>query len=176
MGSHDERCEGLMVPARLAGAIGERPPKTEQSATDCRWTWSTASRAQRRVWEVKTVRRDEVARDDVNQLLGQIEVETKRAASTRVYGCHLTPATKAKNDAEAAGDKIALISHGATVRLYDTLADRLRHYAAQCGDGSAEERAAGRNRGHVVHLHAHPRPAAREGAWASGRSRCHAME
>ena len=40
-GSHDEQCEGLKVLARLAGASGERPPKTEQSATDCRWTWST---------------------------------------------------------------------------------------------------------------------------------------
>lgn len=37
-GSHDQQCEGLKVLARLAGASGERPLKTERSATDCRWT------------------------------------------------------------------------------------------------------------------------------------------
>lgn len=140
-GNHDQQCEGLKVLARLAGASGERPPKTEQSATDCRWTWSTVKRGERRVWEVKTGNVEAVARGDVNQLLGQIEVETKRAAKTRVYGCLLTPATVTKNDAaEAARDKIALMSHEAAVRLYDVLADRLRHYAALCGDGNAEAR------------------------------------
>lgn len=140
-GNHDQQCEGLKVLARLAGASGERPPKTEQSATDCRWTWSTVKRGERRVWEVKTGNVEEVARGDVNQLLGQIEVETKRAAKTRVYGCLLTPATVTKDDAaEAARDKIALMSHGAAVRLYDVLADRLRQYAALCGDGNAEAR------------------------------------
>jgi hypothetical protein len=54
-GSHDQQCEGLKVLARLVGAGGERPPKSEQSATDCRSTWSTAKRAERRVWDVKTV-------------------------------------------------------------------------------------------------------------------------
>jgi hypothetical protein len=141
MGSHDERCEGLKVLARLCGASGERPPKGEQSATDCRWTWSTVRRGERRVWEVKTGVGSEVARGDVNQLLGQIEVETKRAAKTRVHGCLLTPAASSKIDAaEAAGDKIALINHEAAVRLYDILADRIRQYAALCGDGSAEAR------------------------------------
>lgn len=113
-GSHDEQYEGLKVLARLAGASGERPPKAEQSATDCRWTWSTVKRGERRVWEVKTGDDEVVARGDVNQLLGQIEVETKRTAKTRVYGCLLTPATVAANDgAEAARDKIALVSHEA---------------------------------------------------------------
>ena len=140
-GSHDRQCEGLKVLARLAGASGERPRKTEQSATDCRWTWSTVKRGERRVWEVKTGKVEVVARDDVNQLLGQIEVETKRAAKTRVYGCLLTPAPIAKGDAaEAARDKIVLMSHEAAVRLYDVLADRLRTYAALCGDGNAEAR------------------------------------
>lgn len=140
-GSHDQQCEGLRVLARLAGASGERPPKTEQSATDCRWTWSTVKRGERRVWEVKTGSAKVVARTDVNQLLGQIEVETKRAAKTRVYGCLLTPATLATEDAaEAARDKIALINDEATVRLYDMLADRLRHYSALCGNGNAEAR------------------------------------
>lgn len=140
-GDHDQQCEGLKVLARLAGASGERPPKTEQSATDCRWTWSTVKRGERRVWEVKTGNVEAIARGDVNQLLGQIEVETKRAAKTRVYGCLLTPATISKVDAaEAARDKIALMSHAAAVRLYDALADRLRQYAANCGDGNAEAR------------------------------------
>lgn len=140
-GNHDQQCEGLKLLARLCGASGERPPGTEQSATDCRWTWSTVKRGERRVWEVKTGSADVFARGDVNQLLGQIEVETKRAAKTRVYGCLVTPAASANKDAaEAARDKIALVSHQAAVRLYDTLADRLRQYAALCGDGSADAR------------------------------------
>lgn len=149
-GSHDQQCEGLTRLARLVGASGERPPKTEQSATDCRWTWSTVKRAERRVWEVKTVPKGEpkpLIRGDVNQLLGQIEVETRRAAKTRVYGCLLTPATTTKDDAaEAAHDKIVLVNHGAAVRLYDILADRLRQYDALCGDGNAEARGEARTR------------------------------
>lgn len=145
MGSHDQQCEGLKVLARLAGAIGERPPKTEQSATDCRWSWSTVKRGERRVWEVKTGEPKEVPRGDVNQLLGQIEVETRRAPRTRVLGCMLTPVTEIKSAAaEAARDKITLVHHPAAVRLFDTLADRLRQYAALCGDGSAEARGSAR--------------------------------
>jgi hypothetical protein len=141
LGSHDEQCEGLKALARLAGASGERPQKAEQSATDCRWTWSTARRGERRVWEVKTGKSEKVTRSNVNQLLGQIEVETSRAAKTRVYGCLLTPATQAADDAaEAARDKITLVHHDAAVRLYDILADCLRKYAGRCGDGSAEAR------------------------------------
>jgi hypothetical protein len=143
-GSHDQQCEGLEVLARLVGASGERPPKGEQSATDCRWSWSTAKRAERRVWEVKTVPKGEpkpLIRADVNQLLGQIEVETRRSIRLRVFGCLLTPATAVKDDAaEAAHDKIALINHAAALRLYDLLADRIRKYDALCGDGNAEAR------------------------------------
>lgn len=140
-GSHDEQCEGLRVLARLVGASGERPIRAEQSATDCRWTWSTVKRGERRVWEVKTGEPNPVDRGDVNQLLGQIEVETKRALKTRIYGCLLTPATTAQPDAaEAARDKITLVNHDAAVRLYDVLADRLRQYAGLCGDGNAEAR------------------------------------
>ncbi|WP_101789189.1 DEAD/DEAH box helicase family protein [Nonomuraea indica] len=146
-GKHDQQCEGLKVLARLAGASGERPHKAEQSATDCRWTWSTVKRGERRVWEVKTGEPHPVAREDVNQLLGQIEVETKRAFRTRVYGCLLTPATTAQDDAaEAARDKITIINHDAAVRLYDVLADRLRQYAALCGDGNAEARGEARTK------------------------------
>lgn len=97
-------------------------------------------RGERRVWEVKTGG-GEVARDDVNQLLGQIEVETRRAAKTRVYGCLLAPATSSKIDAaEAAGDRIALINHGAAVRLYDILADRIRQSLRCAATGVAEAR------------------------------------
>ncbi|MGW4591437.1 hypothetical protein ACWEKJ_29305 [Amycolatopsis thermoflava] len=84
---------------------------------------------------------------DVNQLLGQIEVETKRTAKTRVYGCLLTPATAVQDDAaEAARDKITLINHDAAVRLYNLLADRLLQYAALCGDGNAEARGEARTK------------------------------
>jgi len=147
MGSHDEQCEALVVLARLAGATGWRPPKVEQSATDCRWTWSTTKRGERRVWEVKTGRSETIARTEINQLLGQIEVETKRAAKTRVIGCLLSPAASVKaGAAEAARDKIALLQHDAAVRLYDILADRLRQYAALSGDGSAEARGQARTK------------------------------
>lgn len=149
-GSHDEQCEGLKLLARLVGASGERPSKIEQSATDCRWTWSTVKRAERRVWEVKTVPKGApkpLIRSDVNQLLGQIEVETRRSANTRVYGCLLTPASTTNNDAaEAAYDKVVLVNHSAAVRLYDMLVDRLRQYDALCGDGNAEARGEARTR------------------------------
>ncbi|MFI6567028.1 hypothetical protein [Streptomyces sp. NPDC050534] len=80
-------------------------------------------------------------RTDVNQLLGQIEVEIRRSVRLRVFGCLLTPATAVQKDAaEAAHDKIALINHAAALRLYDLLADRLRKYDALCGDGNAEAR------------------------------------
>jgi hypothetical protein len=148
-GSHDEQCEGLKMLARLAGASGERPPKTEQSATDCRWTWSTVKRAERRVWEVKVPKgkAKSLTRGDVNQLLGQIEVETRRSPKTRVYGCLVTPVITTTNDAaEAAYDKVVLVNHGAAVRLYDVLADRLRQYDALCGDGNAEARGEARTK------------------------------
>jgi hypothetical protein len=149
-GSHDEQCEALKVLARLAGATGECPPKSEQSATDCRWTWSTARHSERRVWEVKTIptgATKPLSRRDVNQLLGQIEVETRRSVKTRLYGCLLTPAVAANTDAaEAAHDKIVLINHGTAVRLYDLLADRLRQYVALCGDGNAEARGEARTK------------------------------
>jgi hypothetical protein len=145
MGSHDEQCEGLVMLARLAGASGERPSKTEQSATDCRWTWSTSLRGQRRVWEVKTARSETIARGDVNQLLGQIEVEARRSGKTRVIGCLLSPASSTTADAAAAAhDKVALVHHDAAICLFDILSDRLRQYVGLCADGSAEARGKGR--------------------------------
>ncbi|MGH3874877.1 MAG: DEAD/DEAH box helicase [Pseudonocardiaceae bacterium] len=146
-GNHDQQCEGLKVLARLAGAIGERPPKAEQSATDCRWSWSTVRRGERRVWEVKTSESDKIPRDDINQLLGQVEVESKRATKARVLGCLLTPVSEVSDDAgEAAHDKVTLVHHPAAVRLFDILADRFRQYAALCGDGSAEARGEARTK------------------------------
>ncbi|AKE00136.1 hypothetical protein XU06_28340 [Rhodococcus erythropolis] len=143
-GAHDQQCEGLLVLARLAGANSELPPKKEQSATDCRWTWSTTKRSERRVWEVKTVPEGEPSplnRADVNQLLGQIQVETTRVPKTRVYGCLLTPSTDAERDAtEAARDKIALINDQAALHLYDLLVERITQYDALCGDDSAASR------------------------------------
>jgi hypothetical protein len=173
-GNHDAQCEGLTFLARLAGADGERPPKAEQAATDCRWNWPTPGRSQRRIWEVKTsqpkdakkptepkggqktqddkeVRERKITRSDVNQLLGQLEVEKKKAPKARLYGCLMDPADEAHDDAvEAARDRIRLVSHDAAVKLYDLLADRLRDYAAKCGDDSAEAR--GKARGHVEEL------------------------
>jgi hypothetical protein len=72
---------------------------------------------------LRPANRSPVSLGDVNQLLGQIEVETKRAAKTRVYGCLLAPATTVKGDAaQAARDKITLINHDAAIRLYNLLA------------------------------------------------------
>ncbi len=144
-GGHDEQCEALKLLARLAGAAGERPPRAEQSATDCRWSWSTTRRAERRVWEVKTGKGIEISRGEINQLLGQVEVV--RAVRTRIYGCRLTPATRSKLDAsEAAAQKITLVHHGAAMALLDMLARRVLDYAGLCGTGSADERGAARTR------------------------------
>ncbi|NHB84970.1 hypothetical protein G7085_11075 [Tessaracoccus sp. HDW20] len=144
-GGHNDQCEGLEYLARLSGADAERPPKSEQSASDCRWSWSTPKRSERRIWEVKTAVKDNherrFTRDAVNQLLGQIEVAKKKSSNASVSGCLLDPATEAHVDAiEAARDRIRMINHKAAVRLYDLLADRLRTYAAMCGDDSAERR------------------------------------
>ena len=140
-GTHDQRCDGLVTLARLVGVPAERPPAREQSATDCRWTWSTRRRGERRVWEVKTTSAEAIARADVNQLLGQIQVESQRSGQTRVYGCLMSSGTSAQPDAaEAASSNIALINDRAVLRLFDLLAERLKNYAAQSGDGTAEAR------------------------------------
>lgn len=154
-GSHDEQCEGLVYLARLAGADGRRPQKTEQSASDCGWSWSAPGHPQRRTWEVKTAvsgrRERKFVRENVNQLLGQLEVESKRSSGSRLTGCLLDPSTEAHDDArEAARDRIRLVNHEAAVCLYDLLADRFRTYATKCGDGSAEKR--GEARTHVEML------------------------
>lgn len=113
-GGHNEQSVGLVGLAKLAGAYGERPPRKEQSATDCRWSWVTPRRGERRVWEVKTGKSERIPRSDVNQLLGQIEVERKRAGKARVLGCLVSPVAAVEDDAaEAARDKVALIHRDA---------------------------------------------------------------
>jgi hypothetical protein len=83
----------------------------------------------------------------VNQLLGQVEVERQRAPKARVSGCLLDPASEAEPDAVAAArDKIRFVSHEATLRLFDLLADRLRQYDGLCADGTAEARGEARIR------------------------------
>lgn len=68
--------------------------------------------------------------------------ETEHAAFWRYVEAHAFFDRGRPQDmaAEAARDRFALMSHEAAVRLYDVLADRLRHYAALCGDGNAEAR------------------------------------
>lgn len=144
-GDHDEQCRGLVVLAKLLGVLGELPQEKEQAATDCRWSWSTPRRSERRIWEVKTGKATEVPRIDVNQLLGQIEVESQRSRKHRVFGCLLTPTDLVtKESAEASREKIALIHQPAAVRLYDLLADKFREYASLRGIGDAMSRGAAR--------------------------------
>jgi hypothetical protein len=63
--------------------------------------------------EVKTGRAVEVSRNDVNQLLGQIEVESGRAVRTRIFDCLLTPATSSKLDAAEAATRAITFPHAA---------------------------------------------------------------
>ncbi|MCW3765054.1 DEAD/DEAH box helicase family protein [Paenarthrobacter sp. PAE-2] len=145
-GSHNDQCEGLRILARLCGASSELPPQKEQSATDCKWMWTTVRHSERRLWEVKTGKSREVPRGDVNQLLGQLEVEARRAPKARVLGCLLTPTLEVPAEsAEAALSKISLIHQPAAVRLYDLLADRLRLYSSLGNAGSASARGSARS-------------------------------
>jgi hypothetical protein len=101
----------------------------------------TPRRGERRVWEVKTGGAERVPRGDINQLLGQVEVERKRAAKARVLGCLVSPVAEVTDDAaDAAREKITILQHGAVVRLFDLLADRFREYIARCQDGRATAR------------------------------------
>ncbi|MFF2606889.1 DEAD/DEAH box helicase family protein [Arthrobacter koreensis] len=144
-GSHDEQCRALVVLAKLIGISGDLPPEKEQGASDCRWSWSAPARSERRVWEVKTGKAREVPRADVNQLLGQVEVEARRSPKSRVSGAMLTPTDLvSKESAEASRDKIALIHQPAALRLFDLLAERLREYFALCESGDALARGAAR--------------------------------
>ncbi|MFJ5699001.1 helicase C-terminal domain-containing protein [Arthrobacter sp. NPDC093139] len=145
-GKHDDQCEGLRILALLCGASSELPSQKEQSATDCKWMWTTARYSERRLWEVKTGKAREVPRGDVNQLLGQLEVEGRRSPKARVLGCLLTPTLEVPvESAEAALDKISLIHQPAAIRLYDLLADRIRLYSSLSSAGSASARGSARS-------------------------------
>lgn len=142
-GTHDQRCEGLVVLARLCGADGNRP--SGQSATDARWIWASPRKGQRRVWEVKTGGSERVPRDDINQLLGQVQEEQTRNPLSRVVGCLLTSLDDIEDDAaRAALDKIVLVNLDAALALYDAMAERFMTYFTAYGSGTAVERGAAR--------------------------------
>ena len=141
LGTHDQRCDALVALGRLSGVSGRRPDRREQAAPDCLWWWYSKHREERRVWEVKTGSPEVVKRTEVNQLLGQIEVESKRSGEARVRGCLVSPAREVKGDAaEAAQDRIVIIHYDALVKLWDILADRFRRYSEAWDEGDAESR------------------------------------
>ena len=145
-GTHDQQCDALLVLAKLSGASGRRPPRTNQAATDCLWSWPTRRREQRRVWEVKTEDIDAVPRSHVNQLLGQIEEERGMALRSRVKGCLVTTATRVKKEAAAAArDSTTIVHRDALMKLLDLLTDRFRRYGDAWGSGDAESRSAARS-------------------------------
>jgi len=143
-GTHDEQVEGLLVLARLCGAHADRPGG--QSAADVRWTWVTPTKGQRRVWEVKTgTGPARVPREDINQVLGQLEEERQRSPRHQVLGVLVTPLAEMEPDAAAAArEKVAVLRTQAVLRLFDLLADRFRTYQARCSAGTASERGAAR--------------------------------
>lgn len=143
-GTHDQRAEALIVLARLCGATGDRP--SGQSATDTRWRWASPRKGQRRVWEVKTGGSERVKRDDINQTLGQVQVEQSSNPLSRVVGCLLTPLSDIEaGAAQAARDKVVLVTVPAALALYDAMTERLIAYYTESGTGSAVERGAARN-------------------------------
>ena len=144
-GTHNERCEGLKNMARILGVTGERPHRTEQSAPDCIWKWISPRGGERRVWEVKTGGPSRIPRADINQLLGQIEVERMRSMNSRILGCLMTETLEIEDDAAiAARDKIALMHDSAVLRLFDILHKQLVAYV-DLWDGS-DAQARGRAR------------------------------
>jgi len=143
-GTHDQQSEALTILARLCGATGDRPGG--QSATDARWAWATPRKGQRRLWEVKTGEPDRIPRDDINQVLGQVQVEQNMHPLSRVVGCLLTSLDDIEKDAaQAARDKVVLVRLPAAVTLYDLMADRFSSYFTKSGSGSAVERGAARH-------------------------------
>jgi hypothetical protein len=142
-GTHDQRAEALVVLARLCGAIGDRP--SGQSATDARWVWATPRKGQRRVWEVKTGGSDAVPREDINQLLGQVNEEQDRHPRARVVGCLLVALDGVEEPAvRAARDEVALVHVDAALALFDITAELFTAYRTAYGSGTAQERGAAR--------------------------------
>lgn len=143
-GTHDQRCEALTVLARLCGTAGDRP--SGQSATDARWVWATRRKGQRRIWEVKTGGSERVPRDDINQLLGQVQEEEQAQPRSRVVGCLYTTLDDIEPDAgRAARDKIVLFTVPAALALWDAMAERFVQYQSASGSGSATERGEARS-------------------------------
>lgn len=143
-GSHDQRCEALVTLARLCGAAADRPHG--QSATDARWIWATPRKGQRRIWEVKTGNAMKVSRDDINQVLGQVQEEEQAHPRSRTVGCLLTSALDIEDDAgRAARDKIVLVTVPAATALWDAMAERFVQYLSHSGSGSATERGEARS-------------------------------
>jgi hypothetical protein len=139
-GSHDQRCDGLIVLGRLLGVWAIRP--VGASATDVRWTWNSRKKPERRLWEVKTGRTSErVSRDDINQVLGQLQIDQQNHPRARVYGCLMTAYTEMEADAgEAARERICALNEAAVVALFDLVASRFLEYHRMSGGGSAIER------------------------------------
>lgn len=143
-GSHDQRAEGLLGLARVLGVWSSRP--TGSSATDVRWRWVDRGRAHRRVWEIKTGTASvRVPRDDINQLLGQLQIEQQDNPNTTVFGCLLTLHEEMEDDAaDAAREKICVLNESAVAALYELMSDRFRSYRQASGRGTAAERGAAR--------------------------------
>jgi len=142
-GSHDQRCEALLVLGRLCGVSASRPAGS--SATDARWTWATKRYGQRRVWEVKTGGPTRVPRVDINQLLGQVQEEQNLNPLSRVTGCLLTEHDEIEDDAgRAANSELVLVTLDAAVALFEAMAERFTAYQTASGSGTAVERGAGR--------------------------------
>lgn len=139
-GTHDQRAEALLTLARMCGVWAERP--TGPSATDVRWTWVDEGSAERRVWEVKTGQAAErVPRDDVNQVLGQWQIERQDHPRTRVLGCLMTTYSEMEIDAAAAArEHVVVIRDVAVQRLFELLADRVANYQRLSASGTAGER------------------------------------
>jgi len=137
-GTHDQRAEAVEILARLCGASGDRP--TGPSASDVRWAWATPRKGQRRMWEVKTSPHP-VARDDVNQLLGQVREEQDRHPRANVLGCLLVAAESVNDDAARAGrNEVTILHVDAALALFDFSAQLFSSYRTRYGSGTARER------------------------------------
>ena len=144
LGTHDQRAEGLLMLARLAGTQGDRP--LGAAATDVRWVWVDRGTGQRRMWEIKTGQAaGAVTRGDINQLLGQLQIELQDHPRSSVHGCLLTVHETVNEDAAAAArDRVAIVSDQAALALYLRLSDRFLEYQRVWGSGTAQERGAAR--------------------------------
>jgi hypothetical protein len=141
-GTHDQRCDALVVLARLCGVAGDRP--TGQSASDNRWVWATSRKGHRRVWEIKTTKSDKIPRDDINQLLGQVQEEQIKHPRATVSGCLLSDMEEPENDARAASRNLTLLHTDAATVMFDTMSEVFHAYRTAWGAGTAAERGSAR--------------------------------